>query len=154
MKKPDIFMSDRQFFFIFGGIFAGIGTIFLVIGLSFVQNTRSFLATASTTEGEVIALERRRSSQSNGGSSHTYYPVVKFTAPDGEPIQFEGQVGSRPPAFRVGQRVAVLYNPEEPQSARIRSWGELWFAATIFSGLGGLFVLIGGVALATQLRQQ
>ncbi|APB33072.1 hypothetical protein GlitD10_0758 [Gloeomargarita lithophora Alchichica-D10] len=138
-------MSNRQFFWIFGGIFAGIGSIFLALGFGFFQHTRSFLATAATTTGEVIALERRR-------SSNVYYPVVKFVGSDGEPVRFEGQVGSTPPAFRVGQMVEVLYNPAQPQSARIRSFMELWFGATIFAGIGGVFFLIGGVSLVSQFR--
>ncbi len=39
-------MSDRQFLGIFGGIFAGVGAIFLAVGLGFWHHTRTFLATA------------------------------------------------------------------------------------------------------------
>jgi hypothetical protein len=118
--------------------------------LGFVHHTRTFLATAVTAPGEVIALERRRSSQSSGGG--TYYPVVQFQLPNGERVRFEGQVGSAPPAYQEGQRVEVLYNPEQPRSARIRSFLELWFLATLFTGMGGLFLLIGGVPLISQFR--
>lgn len=135
-------MSDRQFLWIFGGIFAGVGAIFLALGLVFLHHTRTFLATAATAPGEVIALERR------GG----YHPVVQFQLPDGEPMRFAGQVGSTPPAYQVGQSVEVLYNPEQPRSARIRSFLELWFVATLFTSMGGLFLLIGGVPLISQFR--
>ncbi|WP_247215096.1 DUF3592 domain-containing protein [Synechococcus sp. C9] len=126
-------MSDRQFLWIFGGIFAGVGAIFFAVGLVFLHHTRTFLATAATAPGEVIALERR------GG----YHPVVQFQLPDGEPMRFAGQ---------VGQSVEVLYNPEQPRSARIRSFLELWFVATLFTSMGGLFLLIGGVPLLSQFR--
>ena len=147
-------MDNRRAFLIFGGIFAGIGAIFLTFGLVLGYQTRTFLGTASRAEGEVIALECRRSHPRRGRrfTVYHYYPVVKYTAADGQTVQFIGQVGSKPPAFRVGQKVEVLSNPEQPRSARINSFFELWFAPMIFTGLGGIFLLMGVVALANQFR--
>ncbi len=145
-------MDNRRGFLIFGGTFAG--AIFLTLGLVLGYQTCTFLATASRAEGEVIALERRRSHPRGNRrlTEYHYYPVVKYMAADGQTVQFVGQVGSKPPAFRVGQRVKVLYNPEQPRSARINSFFELWLAPMIFTGLGGIFLLMGGVALVNQFR--
>ncbi len=137
-------MSDRQ---LLGMISTGIGALVLGGGLFSLHHTRTFLATAARATGEVIALEPRWSRRRRGGSTCHYYPVVQFQLPDGEWVRFTGQVGSTPPAYRVGQRVEVLYKPGQPRSARIRSFLELWFGPILFTGMGGLFLFIGGVSL-------
>lgn len=73
--------------------------------------------------------------------------MVKFAPSSGEQTIFKSNTGSNPPAFTKGQQVEVLYNPQKPNSAMINSWLELWFLPAIFTGMGSIFVLIGGVAL-------
>ncbi len=144
-------MNDTKFYLVFGSIFAGIGSIFAVTGIIFIINTRSFIDTAVSAQGTVIDLKLRSSTDSKGRSSSVYYPVVKFTPSNGEPTTFESNSGSKPPAFKKGQQVEVLYHPQEPNSAMINSWLELWFLPGMFTGMGSLFVLIGGVPLVKSL---
>ncbi|MBW4564695.1 MAG: DUF3592 domain-containing protein [Mojavia pulchra JT2-VF2] len=140
-------MDDSKFFLTFGSIFAGIGSIFAVTGIMFGINTHSFVGTAVSTQGTVIDLKLHLSTDSKGRSSSFYYPVVKFAPNSGEPIIFESNAGSKPPAFTKGQQVEVLYDPQKPKSAMINSWFELWFLPAMFTGMGSLFVLIGGTVL-------
>ncbi|WP_448380161.1 DUF3592 domain-containing protein [Gloeomargarita sp.] len=140
-------MSDRQ---LLGMLSTGIGALVFSGGLFSLHKTRTFLATAARATGEVIALERRWSRRREGGSSCHYYPVVQFQLPNGRWVQFTGQVGSTPPAYRVGQRVEVLYPPGQPHAARLCSFLELWFGPILFTGMGGLFLLMGGVSLIRQ----
>ncbi|MBD2361156.1 DUF3592 domain-containing protein [Anabaena minutissima FACHB-250] len=137
-------MDDTNFLRLFGSIFAGIGSIFAVIGIIIGLNTRSFVATSVKTSGTVIDLIRR---------SKVYYPVVKFTPSSGDPTTFEANSGSNPPAFKKDQPVEVLYHSQEPNSARINSWADLWFLPVIFTAMGSLFVLIGGIALINSFPQ-
>ncbi|RCJ37315.1 hypothetical protein A6770_14365 [Nostoc minutum NIES-26] len=140
--------EDTKFLRIFGSIFAGIGSIFAVTGIIIGLNTRSFVATAIPAQGTIIDLVPRSSTDSNGyHSSYVYYPVVKFTDRSGEPTVFESKAGSDPPAFSKGQQVEVLYNPQKPNSAMINSWHEFWLLPVIFTSLGLIFVLIGGIVL-------
>jgi len=142
-------MSNEEvaFFRIFGSIFAGIGSIFLITGIIIGVNTRSFFGKSISTEGTVIDLERHTSRDSKGRSSTAYYPVIKFTANSGKSIEFEANSGSNPPAYTQGQKVEILYNPQEPESATINSWLDLWFLPAMFTGMGSLFVVIGGIPL-------
>ncbi len=61
-------------------------------------------------------------------------------------IRFEHNSGANPPAYRVGDAVDVLYNPQTPQDATIDSWWDIWMPSMIFMGFGGLFTLIGGLS--------
>jgi hypothetical protein len=129
---------------VFGFIFAGIGSIFLIVGIIITLNTRSFVAKSVTTQGTVIDLIRRTSGSSR---SSVYYPMIQFTTSSGDRIIFEANSGSSQPAFKKDQQVEVLYNPQQPNSAVINSWAELWLLPVICTAMGSLFVLIGGIAL-------
>lgn len=137
-------MDDTLFFRVFGSIFGGIGSIFAITGIIVAVNTRSFVVTSVKAPGTVTSFIR---------SSKVHYPVVKFTPSSGDPITFESNSGSNPPAFKQGQQVEVLYNPQQPSSAMINSWGELWLLPIIFTAMGSLFLLIGGIALMSSFPQ-
>lgn len=116
---------------------AGIG---MLVGSFFVfSNTTSFISRAVEANGTVTDLQRSRSS--NSGT--TYRPVVEFTTATGKRIEFVSSVGSSPPSHRVGEAVKVLYNPANPQSARIKSFFQLWFGFLIVFFLGLVFAAIG-----------
>ncbi|GAA6623207.1 DUF3592 domain-containing protein [Scytonema sp. NUACC26] len=138
--------EDVQFFRIFGSIFAGIGSLFAAIGIMTGVSTHSFVNTSILTQGTVITLVERLSTDSDGNSSFLYHPVVRFTTNSGEPTIFEAG-GSNPPAFTLGQQVEVRYSPQNPKEASIDSWFELWFLPVIITSTSLVFVLIGGIVL-------
>lgn len=142
-------MNDTQFLRLFGSIFGGVGSIFALTGIIIGLNTRSFIATSVTTQGTVINFIRRSSTSNRTTSSrgYVYYPVIKFTPPSGDPITFESNSGSSSPEFRLGEQVEVLYNPKKTDSPMINSSFSLWFLPVMFTGMGSLFLVIGGVAL-------
>jgi hypothetical protein len=125
-------------------VFSTIGIGMLVVSFFIFSNTTSFIRRAVEAEGKVIDLERSRSSSSSSSSSSsTYRPVVEFTTATGKRIEFTSSVGSSPPSHRVGEPVRVLYNPADPQSARIKSFFQLWFGFLIVFFMGLVFAAIG-----------
>ena len=74
------------------------------------------------TEGTVVRLNEQ--SDSEGGCC-TYVPIVEFNA-GGRAYSFDGGTASDPPAYRVGERVPVIYDPSDPQTAQIDKWSERW----------------------------
>ncbi|QHG14682.1 DUF3592 domain-containing protein [Nostoc sp. ATCC 53789] len=139
--------EDTKFFRIFGSIFGGVGSIIAVTGIMIALNTRSFVTSAIPAQGTIIDLVQRSSTDKKGRSSYAYYPVIKFTARSGETTVFESNSGSNPPEFAKGQQVEILYSPEKPNSAMIKSWLSLWFLPVMLTGLGSIFALVGGVVL-------
>jgi len=71
--------------------------------------------------------------------SYSYYPVVEFTSSRGKVVQFTSKLGRNPPAFKEGQVVKVLYDPQNVNSAKIAASGEIWLAPTIVAILGTAF---------------
>jgi hypothetical protein len=83
-----------------------------------------------------------------GGKTHFEYDVNGVTHSGRSWVQ------SDPPSHSVGDKIRVLYRPENPAEARIDSFVELWLFSTVFP-VAGLFSMIGGgVAWLTLRRHQ
>jgi hypothetical protein len=120
----------------------GVG---MLIGASFLyKNTSAFIHEATRAEGIVVDL---LPSHSSNDTSYTYRPVVHFTDQSGETIEFASSVSSNPPSYEKGEKVDVLYRPEEPRNARIYGFFSLWGGAVIVAGIGGVFFLIGAAIM-------
>lgn len=99
------------------------------------------------TTGAVTALTVR----TDADGDNLYYPVVTFALPDGARHTVQLSWGSRPPAYKVDQTVDVIYDPVQPDHARIASWlnlPDLWILPAITGGLGLAFLLGAGLAWA------
>lgn len=115
---------------------AGLLVAAVVTGLAL----RGFIAQAVSAPGEVIRL--------NAGGSH---PEIEFTAASGEKISYPQ--GGLIFGYRPGQKVRVLYGPENPRgTARVDAFGALWFAPLMLLGLGVALVIAGIAMLASTSR--
>jgi len=131
--------------------------IFLLIGLgllggavlSFVTTWR-FIDGAVAADGVVIAFEERWDSDDG---AYTYYPRVTFETEDRRKFEFTSDTGSRPAAFDVGEPVRVLFDPAQPDAARIDSFLQLWLLPLILGGIGTVFSGFGLVATLSVARE-
>jgi hypothetical protein len=117
-----------------------IGLLLLLGAAYSVWSTRTWLETAIEAQGSVIEMVRVRDSDSKG---YLYTPLVRFRTWDGNTIEFQSSLRTNPPAYRTGETVTVLYDPNEPQSASIRGFLSLWFVPMILTFIGSVFLLIG-----------
>ena len=131
--------------------------IFLLIGLgllggavlSFVTTWR-FIDGAVAADGVVIAFEERWDSDDG---AYTYYPRVAFETEDRRKFEFTSDSGSRPAAFDIGEPVRVLFDPAQPEAARICSVLQLWLLPLILGGIGTVFSGFGIAATLSVLRE-
>lgn len=129
-------------------VFSLIGIGMLVGTFFWYQNIESFIAESAKAEGKVTEVVRSRSSDST-----TYKPVVQFYAPNGELIEFMSGTGSNPPSHTVGEKVEVLYLPENPHDAKINSFFSLWLGPLIVGVMGGIFFLVGAVMVIATVNK-
>lgn len=120
------------------------GLFFFVLGAAFCaaavftwMRTRRFVEESVTDFGEVIKLVERHD------EGVTYAPVIRFAAPGGRVVEFTESVSSNPPAHRVGERVKILYRPEDPTRARVASTSSLYLLTIIFAAIGGIASAVG-----------
>jgi len=139
--------------------FSVIGCLIFIVALGLLigalvtyQRQSRQNADRLSAQGVVVALEKR---VMNPGSGGVYCPVVKFTPPNGQEIQFTSDYGTLPASHKVGQGVTVLYNPLNPQEAEVFSTvsrylapGIMVFMALIAFCLGGSFLLFSFIMYA------
>jgi hypothetical protein len=133
-----------------GLILAAYGVTLLGFLLIPALRTRRLLKSGAMTRGTVVGAEEDTSRDHDGGSTTTYNPVVEFTTADGRTVQFTSAVGfsSEPD---VGGGVDVRYLPDDPEQAEIDR-ATMWILPAAFGVLGGLGLLVAGVAVYSEPR--
>jgi hypothetical protein len=123
-------------------IFAIVGIGLAVNGARMLVRTRNFLGGAVRTEGEIVSW--RQEWQSAGKSTTTTkYPTLRFTAHDGRTIETEADVGVNSwPAGDDGI-VTVLYDPADPEHARLATLDGRGYAEALLFLIGGLVLAFG-----------
>ncbi len=122
----------------------GVGTVMLFIALGTGLYNWHFIRVARTATGIVTEM---RTSQGHDGNDLTYAPVFRFTDDSGQGHTVASTLYQSPPAFQVGDSVPVLYVPANPQSARINTFGQIWFIPIFLGIFGTIWVLIGQIVL-------
>lgn len=139
-----------------GGIFGLVGVLLIGAAIVLVATTTRFLANAERTEGTVIEVNAKTSISRDADRRRRertfWYPTVEFTAGGGDTFSFEG-TGANPPAYQVGDRVPVAYDPDNPSDARIASFGSAYLLPMILGGLGIVFTPVGGYLLVIGRRK-
>jgi len=135
-------------------LFPAVGAALLIAALLCWQSRLRFEAHALRADGEVTALIRSESTDSDGRRSETWCPEVRFTTDTGRSLTFTGRTCSSPPSRHVGERAVVLYPRGEPESARLDGFGERWLAVLVLGGIGSVFLLIGLALTVPMLRRR
>jgi hypothetical protein len=123
-------------------IFAAVGFALLLWASGLYTKEHAFVGRATHTNGTVVDLSYSPSSR--GGS---FYPVFRFTDVRGQPFTVRSHLGSRPASRHVGEVVPVLYDPANPDGARIASFANLYLATSITTVLGLIFGGMGALWL-------
>jgi hypothetical protein len=135
----------------FFGAFGVMGVLFLVLAVQSTLASAAFLHAAQHTQGMVTELRPVRSTRTGAG---TVVPVFRFQAHDGRDYLRFSNVSVRRSAFRVGDRVGVLYLPDQPGTARIDMFPALWTGSLVFGIVGAAFSAVAAFAVAGFLRMR
>jgi len=149
MPADDAKVKPKGFY---AHLYKPIGIALLVASAYFYNATREFLQTATTTEGTVVELRQRVSTEENK-KKVSYAPVVTFVTGAGKKIEFLSPVGSNPPLYKKGEKVEVLYLPADPSNARIHDFTSLW-AVELILGFAGALILLTGLAAPTSRQKE
>ena len=127
-------------------LFWGLGA--MAIGIFMHTTQQSFLETAQETTGIVQEVTRTFETRYSDGVSRqeeVYYSVVAFTV-DGNSYTFRERGRNR-----EGSEVAVLYDPENPERAEIKSsMGQIVWP--LLAG-GGLVGFIAGIVMVIKRKK-
>ena len=119
-------------------VILGIGGLILAGGLALGWGSLRHVLYAERADGEVIEIRRE---------GDMYAPVLRFRRANGE-MQEVKDLGSGAPDFAVGDRVTVLYMPDDPEDFRIDTFERLWFSSIFVTVFASFWLLFGAVAWA------
>jgi Protein of unknown function (DUF3592) len=149
---------------------AGVGLFFLigaflciVPGLLIFWSSYLKMHTWMTVSGTVIGYNevqqgRHRDAQGKMDKSANepiqwtaYDPQVQFISADGKTITFTSPMGSNRKSYRIGDVVQVLYDPEGPENAAIKSFSRLFLVPIIVTAAG---LVLLGIAICTIIQKR
>lgn len=122
-----------------------VGVAMIGFGLYQAKATMGFLTTAQGAQGIISGLEH--------SNSEYYYPQVTYRTEQGTYFTFTGSMGSNPAYYDVGDRVHVLYNPENAYDAKINGLFSLWGTSLILCIIGAVSTAIALTAFNHSRRQ-
>jgi hypothetical protein len=129
-------------------ILLGVGLLFLVGGGIWAWKTWAFTGRARHTKGKIERLEVRLDtsrSRSRDPDSPTYAPVFSFRDTEGRHHLVTSAVSHGKSPYEPGQEVPVLYDPDDPENARLDSFVQLWLFPLVFGFMGTIFAGIAAL---------
>jgi len=115
-----------------------LSIIFMGIGVVSAIRTFLFLHSAVPETGEIIKLIERK----NYKKDTLYTPVFTFRDHNGNIHTVFSAMASHHPVGNAGDRIAILYNPDNPKHAEVNSFVSIWGFSAIFGGLGAFFFIV------------
>ena len=122
---------------LFGVIFIGVGAFVFIKVNDLAKRCTAY------AEGTVIEIISEDSTDDDGFTQYTYYPVIQYSV-EGRNVSKKNSVGSNPSKYNVNDKVEILYDPNNVEDYIIKGDKTTSFLGIIFI-VAGLAVAIIGV---------
>ncbi len=141
--SPNIRNSKKKSLLLVALVFGVVGIVPLLVGIYIYQQRSLFVAEANSAQGVVVDIFLATSKARTGGEDiKTYAPRVFFVAASNQKVEFKTRASKSNPGYKIGDQVPVLYDPANPEKAKINTFFHLWMLPTIMIAMGGLFSII------------
>jgi hypothetical protein len=125
-------------------VFTGVAALMLLITAVASFFNIQKISREKSTDGVVVDMIQKREyiNEQDRVYDDYYFPVVQFRAADGKTRRVQMSEGSNIPEYEKGDEVTILYDPEHPLDARIKSLGSsmlMWILPGITGILGVAF---------------
>ena len=126
------------------GGFTAIAVITLLVTIVSIFSNIQKILKEESVPGVVVDVVKRREliNEENDIVRDFYYPVIEFVPSDGHKRSLQVNEGSDSPFYEKGDEITVLYDPEHPLDARIKSASSnalMWVLPSITGILGIAF---------------
>ena len=126
------------------GGFTAIAVIMLLVTIVSIFSNIQKILKEESVPGVVVDVVKRREliNEENDIVRDFYYPVIEFVPSDGHKRSLQVNEGSDSPFYEKGDEITVLYDPEHPLDARIKSASSnalMWVLPSITGILGIAF---------------
>jgi len=130
-------------------VFAAVGAIFMIVGIvSMVQSSQLRRLCTAEASGTVVELKEHRTKEKNR-TKISYAPVVDYVFHE-KNYRYVSNVSTNPSRYKVGDRVTVMVNADEPSQCYIQGDLAGTILSLIFVGIGAALFIAFGVVTAVQ----
>ena len=105
----------------------------------FYLSTTALLETSIQTTGKVVGSVKK---QKHG--KVLYRPVVLFTDKDSNAVKFKLGKASNTVVYETDEKVDVIYDPNNPEKAKIKDFSSMWGKTLAFILIGIIHFFYGG----------
>ncbi|MFS4446305.1 DUF3592 domain-containing protein [Maribacter sp. 2307UL18-2] len=130
--------------YLYWGLFA-VGMVLLYFAMRSYNNTRDLLSTGIKTAATVVDMITVHDSDGS-----TYKPVFEFTDRQQKLRRYRSEVSSRPPAYKIGEKVKIVYDEHDDDEVKTLSfWGLYRWCIILLCSASSLLIIGGGYLLYT-----
>ena len=124
--------------YLYWALFAG-GFIAMYFAVKMYNDTNQLLKTGIKTKAvvkDLIAV--------SGDDGPTYKPVFEYMDRSNTIQEFKSDVSSRPPAYKIGEKVEIVYDPKDEEEVKVVSYWGLYRWSIILLSIASPLLIIGG----------
>jgi len=127
-----------------------VGVVSLVFGIIFqkIINTKYKLIYQTYVKVPGVIISRKVSTSMD--SEGVVYPVVKYKTNEGEELIIQSRIGVGNLDYRVGDRMEVFYNPNNPTDAIINIPAARYLPIILGGVFSFVFLLISVISFITR----
>src|SRR5260370_14524035 len=144
-------MGARIIAYGFIGAFAIGSLVLLAIAVGSTVQRATLMLSRSRVEGTVVA--KKQVGRLKGGAA-AYAPMLQFTAGDGRTYVVTSDLSGAESAYRFGQHVRVLYQPDHSDGARIDAFAPLWTLPLVTGVVGAAFSIVPAIVVVNWGRRR
>ncbi|HHH39447.1 MAG TPA: DUF3592 domain-containing protein [Sedimenticola sp.] len=139
-------MKDKELpvVLFFAAVFFVAGAGLVYWGWYLYSDIQSVRNKGIKTVGVILRYERRVHGPASSHNQIMAVPIVKFRTESGQSVIVEGNVDNTSILQNLcqgGDRVEIIYDPQNPQHAFINTFAELWFAPLLLWVIGVGFII-------------
>ncbi len=144
-------MGARIIAYGFIGAFAIGSLVLLAIAVGSTVQRATLIFSGSRVDGTVVA--KKQVGRLKGGAA-AYAPMLQFTASDGRTYVVTSDLSGPESAYRFGQHLRVLYQPDHPDGARINAFAPLWTLPLVTGVVGAAFSIVPAMVVVNWGRRR
>ena len=123
-----------------------VGIIFIGVGcFLFFRNEQLTKNCTEEIESKVVEIKEELNTDSEG-IDYMYYPILEFDY-KGETVQVKMNSGSSSPSHNIGDKVIILYNPNNYKEFIVKGDSSSSIFSIVFMAIGTLVAIYGVVLL-------
>jgi len=119
-------------------IFCGMCVLMMLAGAMFAIYRWSYLKRATTTKATITNLIERE----NDDGDTLFAPEYVFTDQNNNSIKITSSTASFPPPGKIGDKIEVLYDPDNPQHSIQNDFFSIWGLPVILAVLSTFYFFI------------